>query len=136
MNKIVFSNNTEIQISNVTQSGDTLTVTVDTPDVNSVIERFRNKQATSVMRYYAGADLIRGYAGYTKLLGASFTPDVVVDINYETEDATTESGFAEQVTDRCIVTMKKVSMLATVAGQTAQNTANIDYLAMETGVEL
>lgn len=136
MNKIVFSNNTEIQISNVIQSGDTLTVTVDTPDVNSVIEMFRSKSMTSVMRYYAGTDLIRGYAGYTKLQDVSFTPDVVVNINYETEDATTESGFAEQITDRCTVTMKKISMLATVAGQIAQNTANIDYLAMETGVEL
>lgn len=136
MNKIVFSNNTEIQISNVTQSGDTLIVTVDTSNANSVIEMFRNKQATSVMRYYTGTDLIRGYVGYTKLQDVTFTPDVMTDINYALEDATTESGFAEQVTDRCTVTMKKVSMLATVAGQTAQNTANIDYLAMETGVEL
>ncbi len=136
MNKIVFSDNTEIQISNVTQSGDTLTITADTQDVNSVIEKFRNRSATSVMRYYSGIDLIRGYAGYTKLHEVSFTPDVVTDVDYATEDPVTESGFTELVTDRCVVTMKKVSMLASVAGQTAQNTANIDYLAMETGVEL
>ena len=136
MNKIVFSDNTEIQISNVTQSGDTLTITADTQDVNSVIEKFRNRSATSVMRYYSGIDLIRGYAGYTKLYEVSFTPDLVIDVDYATEDPVTESGFAELVTDRCVVTMKKVSMLASVAGQTAQNTANIDYLAMETGVEL
>lgn len=136
MNKIVFSNNTELEISNVTQSSDTLTVTVDTSDVNSVIEKFRDKSATSVMRYYSGTDLIRGYAGFTKLQDISFVPDVVVSTNYEIEDPTTESGFAEVTKDRCIVTMKKVSMLVSVAGQTAQNTANIDYLAMETGIEL
>lgn len=136
MNKIVFSDNSELQISNINQSGDTLTITVDTTDVNSVIERFRDQSATKVMRYYAEMDLIRGYAGYTKLQNVSFVPDVVVDINYEIEDPAAESGFAEQITDRCTVTMKKVSMLATVAGQTAQNTANIDYLAMETGIEL
>lgn len=136
MNKIVFSNNMEAQISNVTQSGDTLTVTLDTSDINSIHEQFRNVSATAVMRYYSGNDLIRGYAGFTKLHNISFVPDVVVSINYEVEDATTESGFSEKTTDQCIVTMKKVSMLASVAGQTAQNTANIDYLAMETGIEL
>jgi len=136
MNKIVFSDNTEIQISNVTQSGDTLTITVDTPDVNAVIGKFRDRSATNVMRYYAELDLIRGYAGYTKLQGVLFAPDIVTDVDYTTEDPATESGFVERVTDRCIVTMKKVSMLASVAGQTAQNTANIDYLAMETGIEL
>lgn len=136
MNKIIFSDNTEIQISNVTQSSDTLTVTIDTSDANSVIEKFRDKAATSVMRYYADTDLLRGYSGFTKLCSITFNPNIVVDIDYELEDSCTESGFVEHTTDRCIVTMKKVSMLASVAGQTAQNTANIDYLAMETGVEL
>lgn len=136
MNKIIFSDNTEIQISNVTQSGDVLTVTVDTSDANSVIEKFRDKSKTSVMRYYSGVDLIRGYAGYTRLQDIKFSPDVVTSIDYTTEDPETESGFTEETTDRCIVTMKKVSMLVSVAGQTAQNTANIDYLAMEAGIEL
>lgn len=136
MNKIVFSDNTEIQISNVTQSGDILRIAVDTPDANSVIAKFRDKSATAVMRYYAGLDLIRGYAGYTKLQDMSFMPDIVVATNYEIEDTTTESGFLEQTTDRCVVTMKKTSMLASVAAQTVQNTANLDYMAMETGIEL
>lgn len=136
MNKIVFSDNTEIEISNVTQSGDTLTVTVDTMNVNSVVEKFRNGQATSVMRYYSDLDLIRGYAGYTKMQDVKFEPDVVTDVDYTTEDPSTESGFSEDTTDRCIVTMKKVPMIASVANQTAQNTANIDYIAMESGIEL
>lgn len=136
MNKIVFSDNTEIQISDILQSGDTLTITIDTDNVNSIIVKFKNKDATSVMRYYADADLIRGYSGFTNLQNVVFTPDVTANINYEVEDKTTASGFAETIVDRCIVTMKKTSMLASVASQTAQNTANIDYLAMETGIEL
>ena len=136
MNKIIFADNTEMQIANVTNSGDTLTVTVDTTDANSVITKFRSKAATSVMRYYSGIDLIRGYAGYTKMQDVRFEPDVVTNIDYATTDQTTESGFAEETADRCIVTMKKVYMIASVANQTAQNTANIDYLAMETGIEL
>ncbi len=136
MNKIIFSNQTEIEVSNITQSSDILEIVIDSSDINSVIEKFRDKSATSVMRYYAGLDLIRGYAGYTKLQDVRFEPDVVTSVDYTVTDPTTESGFAEEKTDRCIVTMKKASMIASVANQTAQNTANIDYLAMETGIEL
>lgn len=136
MNKIIFADSTEIQITDVTQAGDILTVTIDTPDANAVIETFRRPSATSVMRYYTDTDLIRGYAGFVKMDNVSFTPDVVIGTNYEVTDKATESGFAEETTDRCVVTMRKVSMLASVAGQVAQNTANIDYIAMETGTEL
>lgn len=136
MNKIIFADNTEMQIADVTSGGDILTVTIDTSDANSVITKFRDKSATAVMRYYAGTDLIRGYAGYTKIQDVRFEPDVVTSTDYTTTDQTTESGFAEETADRCIVTMKKVSMLASVANQTAKNTANIDYIAMEAGVEL
>lgn len=136
MNKIIFSDNTEIQISDIIKSGDILTITIDTSDANSVIEKFRNKSATDVMRYYAESDLIQGYAGYTNLQNVKFEPDVVTNVNYNTTDPTTESGFVEETMDRCIVTMKKVPMIVSVANQTAQNTANIDYMAMETGIEL
>lgn len=136
MGKIIFADNTEMEISDIAQYEDALDVTVDTSDVNAVIDKFRDANAVSVMRYYAGLDLIRGYAGYTKLQRVSFTPDVVVDVDYATTDPTTDSGFSEHTTDKCVVTMSKTSMLASVARQTAQNTANIDYLAMETGTEL
>ncbi|MCM1200216.1 MAG: hypothetical protein NC548_31435 [Lachnospiraceae bacterium] len=136
MKKIIFADNTEMEISNITQNGDTLTIMVDTSDAKSVIEKFREKSATSVMRFYAEMDLMRGYAGFTELEDVKFVPDVVTDVNYEITDNTTESGFVEHKTDRCVVTMKKVLMIASVANQTAQNTANIDYLAMETGIEL
>ena len=52
MNKIRFANDTEMEVSGVTQAGDTLQIEVDTADVNAVIAKFRdNSAATSVMRY-------------------------------------------------------------------------------------
>ena len=88
------------------------------------------------MRYYADVDLIRGYSGYTNLQNVVFTPNVTSAIDYEIEDEATASGFAETLVDRCVVTMRKVSALTAVANQTAQNKADIDFIAMETGVEL
>lgn len=136
MNKILFNDGSEIEITTAGQSGNILTVEIDTDDVNSVIEKFCDESATSVMRYYTGLDLIRGYSGFTMLENVTFRPDVVTNINYEETDEYTESGFEEERVDRCVVTMIKKSMLTSVANQTAQNTANIDYLAMETGIEL
>lgn len=136
MNKIVFSDNTEIQITEATQATDILSITIDTSNVNALSEKFRDKALTKVMRYYSGIDLIRGYSGYTNLKSISYTPGVTVSVDYSVEDPATESGFAEETVDRCVVTMERASMLASVAGQTAQNTANIDYLAMEAGLEL
>lgn len=136
MNKMIFSDNTEMEIADATQMGDSLTVTVNTADANSVIEKFGDVGATSVMRYYVERDLMRGYSGFTKLQKVEFQPDVLVSVDYSVTDPTTESGFKEEKTDKCIVTMAKQSLVASVAHQTAQNTANIDYLAMETGVSL
>lgn len=136
MNKMVFNDGSETEIATAGQFGNTLKVEIDTQDVNSVIAKFGNKEATSIMRYYSGIDLIRGYSGYTNLQNVVFTPNVTANVDYEVEDQTTTSGFAETIVDRCVVTMQKASMLASVANQTAQNTANIDYIAMETGVEL
>lgn len=136
MNKIVFSDGSEMEIATASQSGNILTVEIDTDDANSVIQKFRDKSATAVMRYYSGIDLIRGYSGFTVLEFVKFLPEVLVNIDYEQTDEYTESGFRENRVDRCIVTMNKKSILSSVANQTAQNTANIDYLAMETGVEL
>lgn len=136
MNKIVFSDQTEIEISDVTQANDELSITINTSDVNSVIEKFQDKTATKIMRYYSGIDLIRGYSGFTQFDNVTFTPNVVIDIDYSVEDSTTQSGFLEITTDRCVITMHKASIISFVAGQVEQNTANIDYVAMETGIEL
>lgn len=137
MNKIRFANDTEMEVSGVTQAGDTLKIEIDTADVSAVIGSFRdNLAATSRMRYYVGTDLLRGYTGYTLLAGVEFFPDVVTGIDYETEDETTESGFAEVKVDEVTVIMRRVDKVTQVAAAAEQLAANLDYVAMETGVEI
>lgn len=137
MNKIRFANDTEMEVSGVTQAGDTLRIETNTADVNAVVASFRdNLAATSRMRYYVGTDLLRGYTGYTLLTGVEFTPDVVSGIDYETEDETTESGFAEVKVDEVTVIMRRVDKVTQVAAAAEQLAANLDFVAMETGIEL
>lgn len=137
MHKIRFANDKEMEVSGVTQAGDTLKIEIETADVNSVAASFRdNAAATSRIKYYVGSDLLRGYAGYTKMTGIEFTPDVVTNVDYETEDATTESGFAEVKVDKVSVTMQRVDKVTRIAAAAEQLAANLDYVAMETGIEL
>lgn len=137
MNKIRFANDTEMEVSGVTQAGDTLKIETETADMNAVVGSFRdNAAATSRMRYYVGTDLLRGYTGYTLLAGVEFTPDVVSGIDYEMEDETTESGFAEIKVDKVTVIMRRVDKVTQVAAAAEQLAANLDYVAMETGIEL
>ncbi|WP_321024801.1 hypothetical protein [Eisenbergiella porci] len=137
MNKIRFANDIEMEVAGVSQAGDSLQIELETTDVNAAINSFRNNAAaTSRMRYYVGADLLRGYTGYTKLVEVEFQPDVVTGIDYEIEDGTTESGFSEIKMDKVTVSMKRVDKVAQVAAAAEQLAANLDYVAMETGVEI
>lgn len=116
MNKIRFSDNTEIEVSGVSQAGEILSIQIETSDLNTVRAAFKDKpEATRRIRYYAGTDLLRGYAGYTKLSGIEYQPDVVQSIDYSVEDDTTESGFKETVVDMVTVKMQKASENASAA---------------------
>lgn len=133
MRKIIFANDTEIEVADISQSGSGLRIQVATADVNAVIGQFRNNPAaTSVMRYYVEADLLRGYAGYTNMVGVRFSPDVVQGIDYNTTDAATESGFAETKADIVTVEMWKAVNVQpgtdTVAAQIAEHETKITSL--------
>ena len=120
--KVILSDNTEIEVSGVTLAGDTLSIQIETSDLNTVRNAFKDKPlATNRMRYYVGTDLIRGYAGYTKLTGIEYQPDVVQEVDYSIEDDTTESGFVETVSDVVTVKMRK-SVEATTAAVSALDT--------------
>ena len=60
----------------------------------------------------------------------------MTNVDYETEDATTESGFAEVKVDKVSVTMQRVDKVTRIAAAAEQLAANLDYVAMETGIEL
>lgn len=108
MKKIIFSDNTDLEISNILQTGNGLKIEINSSDANSVIQKFNdNSAATGVMRYYVGIDLMKGYSGYTEMKNLQYIPHVTTSVDYETTDDTTESGFAETYTDKITVTMQK-----------------------------
>ena len=108
MKKIVLKSGKELEIDGITQSGKFLQISIKSSDVKSIIDTFSNSENTAVMRYYVGTDLICGYAGFKKFVSLKYTPDVIASINYEQEDATTESGFADSHVAVCTVHMEKV----------------------------
>lgn len=107
MRKIVFKSGKELEIDGIVQSGKTLQISIKSSDTKSIIDMFSNAENTAVMRYYVGTDLICGYAGFKKFVSLEYTPDVIASINYEQEDATTESGFVESHVAVCTVHMEK-----------------------------
>lgn len=136
MNKLRFADNTEMEVLGVSNAGNILKVKMPGTDLANLVTIFKNPSKLTPLRYFEDDVLLRGYAGYTKFTGMEYAPDVLQDVDYTTEDATTESGFHEVHTDIVTVTLEKVPAVALVAAKTEKNTADIDYLAMETGVEL
>ena len=57
-------------------------------------------------------------------------------MDYTTPDESTESGFEEVKADVLTITLSKLPEIVVVADQTEQNRADIDYIAMETGVNV
>lgn len=108
MKKIVFKSGKELEIDGITQSGNSLQISIKSSDVKSIIDTFSNSDNTAVMRYYVGIDLMCGYAGFKNFTRLEYTPDIVESINYEQEDVSTESGFVESHVDVCTVHMEKV----------------------------
>ena len=111
MKKIVFKSGKELEIDGITQSGKSLQISIKSSDVKSIIGTFSDPENTAVMRYYVGTDLMCGYAGFKKFAGLEYTPDVIASINYEQEDATTESGFVESHVAVCTVRDRKSTRL-------------------------
>ena len=117
MKKIIFSDNTDLEISNISETGNGLKIEIDSSDANSVIQKFNhNSAATGVMRYYVGIDLMKGYSGYTEMKNLQYVPHVTTSIDYETTDDTTESGFSETYADKITVTMQKPAVPASGGG--------------------
>ena len=120
MNKVRFANGNEMEINSISQTEDTLHISVETTDANGVIEAFNdNPEQTSVMRYFVGTDLIRGYAGFTNMVKAEYIPRVVKNIDYSETDPATSSGFVEEVVDYVHITMGKPDAVASLQADVA-----------------
>lgn len=136
MKKIRLVDQTEIEIYNITQSGDTLQIDILNGDATALEETFKDADNLSVIQYYVGEDLMIAYARFDQLQSYTKRMGQVLAVDYSIEDETTDSGFAETKADVFTVTLAKLPKIVAVADQTDQNTADIDYIAMETGVNV
>lgn len=136
MNKLRFSDNSEMEVFGVSCAGNILQIKVPGTGLDTLVSTFKDQSKLSPLRYFEDNALLRGYAGYTKFGSMEYTPNVLQEIDYAIEDVTTESGFREVHADIVTVVLEKVPAVSLVAAKTEKNTADIDYLAMETGVEL
>ena len=136
MKKIRLVDQTEIEIYNITQSGDTLQIDILNGDATALEETFKDVDNLSVIQYYVEEDLMIAYARFDQLQSYVKRMSQVLAVDYTIEDETTDSGFAETKADVLIVTLAKLPKIVDVANQTDQNTADIDYIAMETGVNV
>lgn len=136
MKKIRLVDQTEIEIYNITQSGDTLQIDILNGDATALEETFKDADNLSVIQYYIEEDLMIAYARFDQLQSYTKRIGQVLAVDYTIEDETTDSGFAETKADVLTVTLAKLPKIVEVANQTDQNTADIDYIAMETGVNV
>lgn len=136
MKKIRLVDQTEIEIYNITQSGDTLQIDILNGDASALEETFKDADNLSVIQYYVEEDLMIAYARFDQLQSYTKRMCQVLAVDYTIEDETTDSGFAETKADVLTVTLAKLPKIVDVANQTDQNTADIDYIAMETGVNV
>ena len=136
MKKIRLVDQTEIEIYNITQSGDTLQIDILNGDATALEETFKDADNLPVIQYYVEEDLMIAYARFDQLQSYTKRMCQVLAVDYTIEDETTDSGFAETKADVLTVTLAKLPKIVDVANQTDQNTADIDYIAMETGVNV
>lgn len=136
MKKIRLVDQKEIEIYNITQSGDTLQIDILNGDATALEETFKDADNLSVIQYYVEEDLMIAYARFDQLQSYVKRMSQVLAVDYTIEDETTDSGFAETKADVLTVTLAKLPKIVDVANQTDQNTADIDYIAMETGVNV
>lgn len=136
MKKIRLVDQTEIEIYNITQSGDTLQIDILNGDATALEETFKDADNLSVIQYYVEEDLMIAYARFDQLQSYTKRMGQVLAVDYTIEDETTDSGFAETKADVLTVTLAKLPKIEAVEDQTEQCRADIDYIAMETGVNV
>lgn len=136
MKKIRFVDQTEIEIYNIVQSGETLRIDILNGDATALEGVFKDADNLAVIQYYVDADMMVAYARFNQLQSYTKRMNQVLAVDYTIENETTGSGFAETKADVFTVTLTKLPKIEVVEDQTAQNRADIDYIAMETGVNV
>ena len=116
MEKIKFNNDVSLELHNISSTPTQLTFSVLDGTRNGLEEICKDTEKTSVIRYVsvngAGEETtLKGYAGYTNLASMKTEYGVVTNIDYNTTDDTTESGFAEEKHDITTVVLVKPTQI-------------------------
>ena len=121
MNKIKFNDGTKLPLHNISSTSSQLTFSV-LDDVRDGLEEIcKDTEKTSVIQFIEvneetqDESVLKGYAGYTNLASMKTEYGVITNIDYETTDSTTASGFAEEKHDITSVVLQKPSQIETVA---------------------
>lgn len=114
MEKIKFKNGTSLELYNISSTGASLTFSVLDEAKKGLEEICKQEESTEVIKYISVNDsgdetTLKGYAGYTNLTSMKTEYGIVTNIDYESTDDTTESGFTEEIHDVTTVVLNKPS---------------------------
>lgn len=114
MEKIKFKNGTSLELYNISSTGASLTFSVLDEAKKGLEEICKQEENTEVIKYISVNDsgdetTLKGYAGYTNLTSIKTEYGIVTNIDYESTDDTTESGFTEEIHDVTTVVLNKPS---------------------------
>lgn len=120
MKKIKFNDGTKLPLHDISSTSSQLTFSV-LDDVRDGLEEIcKDTEKVSVIQFLEvneetqDESVLKGYAGYTNLVSMKTEYGVVTNIDYETTDSTTASGFAEETHDITSVVLQKPSDIETV----------------------
>ena len=114
---IKFADGTRLPLHKISSTGLNLTFSVVDDVRNGLEEICKDTEKTPVIQYVSVNDdtlnetVLKGYAGYTKLVSMKTEYGVTTNIDYEAPDSTTESGFAEEKQDITTVILSKPTQL-------------------------
>ena len=135
MNKIKFNDGTRLPLHDISSTSSQLTISV-LDDVRYEIEEIcKDAEKTSIIQYIdvnentQDETVLKGYAVYTNLVSMKTEYGIITNIDYETTDSTTESGFAEERHDITTMILQKPSELDKLKESQALQDGAIEELA-------
>lgn len=112
MEKIKFNNEVSLELHDISSTSTQLTFSVLDDVRNGLEEICKDTENTSVIKLVSENETtLKGYAGYTNLVSMKTEYGVVTNIDYETTDDTTESGFVEERHDITTVVLAKPTQI-------------------------
>ena len=117
MDKIKFNDGTKLPLHNISSTSEQLTFSVLDDVRNGLEDICKDTDNVSVIQYINVNDetqdeeILKGYAGYTNLVSMKTEYGVITNIDYETTDDTTESGFVEETHDITSVALRKPTQI-------------------------